>query len=601
MALLGISFLLMGETEARIARNEQRAAQALYLAEAGARAVKRWFDHPVTALGFPSPSVADLTLRRIVDETDPYDPSEATPADGVVGSYPYYKQDVDLDGDGREDLFDRPFRPGFQHALMGTADGPDVRIDDGDVAARAFLEDLTRILAPGFPGEGGGVHARIARIDVYAPPYVKVGSTWSRYGLATVKVIARIHGPAPDGERILAEREVEAVLGEAPYRGPDGPLHSCDALTFTNGVADLAVHWGVVTAVGFGKLSLGPAPPFEPERIRESLPREEPAVPGVDPLWNGIGEAAFEEFRVAIDGAPVEDPWFRVTCGEDLLGAPSGTLPWPPDPTPAPGSAPGYCCDHSGIAQGVPFVTCPDYDYRLWKLIATSGESDVRYFVWAGADDFRENGTGPVLDFQAATHGQEGLFFFDTRDSLPPVDLDGDGRLDNLTPGITVDTDGWHFRGVIYLNADRFRMDSVPAVSAALRAPGEPFQDVEQDAVYEEGDPYVNLHYPTTLGAGFVIDGTDAFGGGVMRNDRGPAIDAPVSLEGILYVSGEFEATGTGVVYGSVIALGGVVQEIEDGSQPTPELYWDASIVDSWPPEGWDLPRSVITGWRTLR
>lgn len=86
-----------------------------------------------------------------------------------------------------------------------------------------------------------------------------------------------------------------------------------------------------------------------------------------------------------------------------------------------------------------------------------------------------------------------------------------------------------------------------------------------------------------------------------MRNDRGPAIDAPVSLEGILYVSGEFEATGTGVVYGSVIALGGVVQEIEDGSQPTPELYWDASIVDSWPPEGWDLPRSVITGWRTLR
>jgi hypothetical protein len=601
LALLGISFLLMGETEARIAMNEKRSAQALHLAEAGARAVKRWFDHPGAALGFPTTAVVDRSQRRIVSESDPLDPGAAVAADGVVGSRPYYKQGVDLDSDGQDDLFDRPFRPGALHALMGTPDGPDMRIDEGDAGALAFLDGLTRALASGFPDEGGGVYARISRIDLYAPPYVEVAGTWSRYGLATAKVVARIYGPAPEGERVVAEREVQAVLGETPYKGPHGPLHSCDSLSFTSTVSDLGLHWGVTTAVRFGKLSLGPAPSFEPVRIRESLPREEPAIPGVDPLWNGVDDGAFDNFRHAIDGAPVEDPWFRVTCGEAVLGAPAGVQPWPTDPVPAPGSAPDTCCDHSGIAQEVPFVACPEYDYEVWKLVASSGEADVRYFVWAGGDEFRENGIGPLLDFESATNAQEGLFFFETQDNLPPTDVDGDGQPDNLTPGVTVDSDGWRFRGVIYLNAARFRIESVPAATATFRAPGEPFQDTDQDGVHDPGEAYVNLDYSTALNGGFMADETDSYGGAVMRNVRGPEITAPVSLEGILYTSGSFEATGNGVIYGSVIARGGVTQVVDDGSQPTPDLYWDAAIADSWPPDGWNLPRTVVTGWRATR
>lgn len=599
MALLGISFLLMGETEARIAQNEKRAAQALYLAEAGARAVKRWFDHPGTALGFPPQAVADRTLRRIVDETDPYDPAAATPADGVIGSYPYYKQDVDLDSDGSADLLDRPFRPGPQHALMGTEDGPDLRIDESDSTARAFLDQLTAAVAPDLPGEGGGVHARIARIDIYAPPYIEVAGVWSRYGLATVKVISRIYGPATDGERVIAEREVEAVLGEAPYHGPRGPLHSCESLTFTNSV-DLGVRWGAVAAVRRVKLSLGPAPGTEP-LCRGSLPREEPAAPGVDPLWNGVDPARFLAFRDTIDGLPIGDPWLRVLAGEFITAAPSGVQPWPPDPAPPPGEAPSYCCDHSGVAQTVPLVTCPSFDYAVWKLIASSGESDVRYFTWTGGASFRENGTGPALDFQTLTNGQEGIFFFETKDNLPPADVTGNGRLDNLTPQIVVNAAGWRFRGLLYLNAVEFRINSVPAATTVFRAPGEPFQDADQDGVFDAGEAYINLDYATTLDGNSVADRTDAYGGAVMRNERGPAITAPVSLEGILYTSGAFEATGNGVVYGSVIALGGVTQGVQDGSQPTPKLYWDAAIEDSWPPDGWQLPRTVVTGWRTLR
>ena len=63
LTLLGVSFLMMAETENRIASNERHAAQALYAAEAGARAVRSWFDRPETGLGFPPPAVVDRSLQ----------------------------------------------------------------------------------------------------------------------------------------------------------------------------------------------------------------------------------------------------------------------------------------------------------------------------------------------------------------------------------------------------------------------------------------------------------------------------------------------------------------------------------------------------------
>jgi hypothetical protein len=596
LMLLGVAFLLMGETENRIAQNEKRSAQAFYVAEAGARAVKRWFDRPDTALHFPTPGVVDRTLRKILDETDPEDPAKATAADGVVGSYPYYKQSVDLNSDGTDDLLDRPHRGGSQHSLMGIADGPDIRIDASQPAALSFLTDLTESLVDDFPGESGGVFSRIERIDIYAPPYVEVGGTWSRYGLATVKVRAQLLQSTPEGEQVLATREVELVLGEAPYRGPYGPLHSCRDLAFTNN-SGLTAHWGVISAVRKSKLTLGPAPTYLPNQIADSLPRQEPSIPGVDPLWNGIDSGLFDAWVNAIDGRTIDDPWLRVTSGEEILGAPSGVRPWPPDDSPPVTDWE----DHSGLAQFVPLVVCPEFDYEIWKQVATSGESDVRYFVWAGGEDFRENGTGPAVSFEALTDGKEGVFFFDTRDARRPDDLDGDGLYDNLTPAITVNGAGWHFRGLIYLNASRVGLDTTPSVNATLEAPAEPCQDADQDGEYEFGENWINLHYATALGMPCTVDRTNTLGGAVVHNERGPGIVAPVSLEGILFTNGAFEATGEGTIYGSVIAWEGVVQEIDDGSQPTPELYWNASISEDFPPPGWDLPRTVVTGWRARR
>lgn len=595
LTLLGISFLLMGETESRIAQNEKRTSQALYVAEAGARAVKRWFDRPGTAIRFPLPGEVDRTLRVIIDETDPYDPVDETPADGVVGSFPYYKQGVDLDSNGRDDLFDRPYRTGMLHSPLGTPDGPDLRIDQADAGALIFLEDLTADLVGEFPGEPGGVYSRIDRIDIYAPPYIEIGANWGRYGLATIKVIASIYAPGPSGDRIVAQREVESVVAEVPYRGPYGALHSCSSLTFTHNT-DLSVHWGAVSSLVGSQLSLATPTSLPPTRLPSSLPREDPATPGVDPLWNGIAAADFTAFKDGIDGTPIEDPWFRVVSGGSILGAPAGVRPWPPAASP-----PVSCCDHSSVAQTVPLVTCPVYDYDVFKLVAGSGESDVRYFTWAGGDTFRENGAGPALGFEAITDGEEGFFFFDTADGLLPEDTDGDGDFDNLTDAILVNNAGWHFKGVLYLNAEEFKLDSAPDDSVTLRQPGEPFQDADEDGAYDAGEAWINLDYTTTLHGTSTADRTDTEGGGVMRNLRGPAITANVSLEGILFTSGSFQATGSGLIYGTVVAREGVVQTVADGSQPTPHLFWNEDVRRNWPPPGWDVPRVVVTRWKTNR
>ena len=63
LALLGISFLMIAETESKLAQNEKRAAQTLYVAEAGLRTVKRWFDLTDTSLRFPPSAAVDRTLR----------------------------------------------------------------------------------------------------------------------------------------------------------------------------------------------------------------------------------------------------------------------------------------------------------------------------------------------------------------------------------------------------------------------------------------------------------------------------------------------------------------------------------------------------------
>ena len=588
LALLGISFLMIAETESKLAQNEKRAAQTLYVAEAGLRAVKRWFDLTDTSLRFPPSSVVDRTLRRVIDESDPYDPGDVTSADGVLGSYPYYKQGVDLDTDGVTDLFDSPYRGPMVHELLGTEDGPDMRIDDGDAAAAAFLADLSSDLLAGFPGEPGGVTARISRIDIYAPPYTLFGSNWRRYGLASVKVTARVYRDVGGTLEMLGENAVKGVLSETPYRAPHGPVHSCGNTSFVpRDGADITVRWGAVTSVGDTVLTHTPGV-FN--GIPRSLPRDLPFKPGADQLWPP-DETDFDIHAAAIDGEPIDDPWFRVVSRGTVFGADSGNQPYPPSTTPQ---------DRSNMVQDQTLVVCPQYDYEVWKGIVQSGARDVHYYVWADTDRFRENGTAPPEKFQSITNGKEGVYFFDTKNRVAPDDTDGDGLLDdNLTEPILL-SGNWTFKGFIFLNALSVKVDGLAGQLVAVRPPGEPYLDLDLDGAYDPGERYINLDYPTTAAEVVLPVYTDTTAGGRVRDDRGAAIaDVPISFQGIFYNTGFFEATGTGAFYGSVIALLGVTQSPADGSADTPTIIWDESIADDWPPDGWNLPRVVITEWDT--
>ena len=239
-------------------------------------------------------------------------------------------------------------------------------------------------------------------------------------------------------------------------------------------------------------------------------------------------------------------------------------------------------------------MTCPEFEYEVWKGIATSGASDVHYYVWDNGSSFKENGFGSAQTFRDITDQATGLYFFDTTDSLAPHDDDGDGYADNLTPEIKVSGGTWGTRGFIYLNTELFGTKGVTGRAAQFAAPGEPWRDADQDGQRDAGEEWLNLTYPATLGGNFVIDDSEV---GKTYDGSGPIINTTAALWGILYNSGQFSPTGNATFYGSIIAKEGVGDS--SPSAGTPQIYWDESIKESWPPDGWDLPRVMISRWET--
>lgn len=598
MTLLGVSFLLMAETENRIADNEKLSAQALYFAESGVRMVKRWFDSPGSSSNLmnPSLSVVDRTLRKIDDDGDP---STAT-HDQDGSTWPRYKQGIDLDADGNDDVFDRPYRGSLKHTLLGIEAGPDMAIyETYSSAAKTFLSNLSNALLANFPAAGAGIRARITRIDVYAPPYVQVGAAWTRYGMATVKVTARIYRIQGSTETTLAERMIKAVLNETPYPGPFGPLHSCADLGF-NG--NFNAHWGVVSADRDSDL------PSNLSKVPQSIPRVVPPAPKVDLLYAYNDATAFAAFKASVEGAnaTIEDPWYRYHTGGAFIGAPTAppattNQPYPYSGTPPPAQ------DHSNLFRNMTMVACPQFEYETWKTLATSGSANVHYFKWDNGDQFREDGIGTPDTFRNLTDQKVGFFFFDTTNSDVPVDGNGDGVYDNLTPNVVLQGGNYQTRGFVYANALNFRTRGlhgrIGSPASVYRMPGEPFADADQNGEYDAGEGYINLDYPTTIGGTIRASATAVVGGGSVKRDAaGPAItvtddsDGPI-FWGVVYNNGYFDATGNAKYYGSVITKAGV--GTVSPSAGTPDLYWDDSLRSNWPPKEWELPRVIVTRWET--
>jgi len=624
LTLLGLSYLFMADTENLIAQNQRDSDQLLFTAETGAKMVKAMFDRPT--IGKPSDpnsvlyrflntydmrnsAYYDLTQRVFDHDNDPNTPDVL--ADGTLAK-PYFRQGLVFDPNTPtyQLFFDKPYRGSLAAAYMGSETGPDMilqsnSLDPNTAGSVDILDQINATLFTDQPNTG-----RIQRIDIYAPPVIMVNGIPTRYGIATVKVTAaKFRGMAKVGgtwittpsSRQMGERVVKLVLNEAPYPGPGGPLQSCSGLS-TNGA--FAVHWGATTAVQDASTSTSVV------QLQSRAPQSIPWATKSS-IISGADLTNYVTARAGTASATIADPWFQIVTG--------GTFNPPLDPNTSPGNllqpypynpAAPTTDDNSNLFQHS-VVSCPSFDYDLWKGVAQSGFGDAHYFVWAGAgDSFRENGVGAAKTFAAWTSGIEGgLYFFDTKDGMPP---DPNGT--NLTPQVSLSaSDNWRGSGFIYLNAVNMNQTGISstAVNRALIPPGEPFVDANGNRRWDSGEQYVNLTYMTTGTGNALIDPNASaqtatvtpvtgepfsYTTSTARDDQGIPILQPINWYGVIYTSGTWDAQGNGYFFGSIVTRNGVL----GGTAGTPDVWFDERLVKGeWPPPDIQLPRTMVTVWQT--
>ncbi|MEW5806002.1 MAG: PilX N-terminal domain-containing pilus assembly protein [Acidobacteriota bacterium] len=580
MTLLGISFLLMADTENKISVNERNYSITHYVAEAGVKLVKNWFDRPDSPYSYlvPASSQVDRSLRMIDHDNNPS--TARVLADGTSGK-PYYKQTTN-------DIFDKPYRGILEDALSGTEDGPDMRISESSSSSsvRAFLQSVNDVILPDFPKSH--YRARITQIDIYEPPIITIGANRIRYGMGTVRVTASLFENAgTSNERKIAERVVKAVLNETPYPGPWGPLHSCRNLSWTG---DFSVFWGVATAVNNADFISGGSIDV----------KHNSAFPWEDLLTHITGSDLNAWINSSDDS--IEDPWYKAEVGGQIIGAPNtNQQPWPFDPAAV---ATDIDKEHSNLFQYVDKDLCPNFDYDMWKNIALSGGRNIHYYSYDPATQlFKEDGGGTPNSIEYFTNTNMGLFFFDTADGKAPHDDDADGWYDNLTPEVTISGKGWWSGGFVYLNSSNFvtlGIGSPPMRN--LIPPGEPYLDGSNgqplDGAYNDGETHLNLSYPASKTGTYNLTGTPTSTSASDREDAGSPINTEINFYGVLYTNGKFNAKGQAVYFGSVIAKEGAGED--HAIAGTPEIYFDERLIKGqWPPAELDLPRVVISSMQT--
>ena len=580
MTLLGISFLLMADTENKISVNERNYEMAHYVAEAGVKLVKNWFDHPSGTYGYiyPTSSQVDRNLRMIDHDNDPG--TARVLADGTTGK-PYYKQTSNL-------IFDKPYRGTLQDALSGTEDAPDMRVSEAssDSNVRAYLQTLNNTIFPNFPKSH--YRTRITQIDVYEPPILTIGANRVRYGMATVRVTAAVFENAGSAdERKIAERVVKAVMNETPYPGPWGPLHSCRNLTWTG---DFSVFWGVATSVNAADFISGGSIDV----------KHNSAFPWEDVLTRITG-TDLTAWINSTDNS-IEDPWYKVEVGGSMIGAPNtNQQPYPFDPGTVGNDIDK---DHSNLFQLVDKDLCPNFDYQMWKNIALSGGRNIHYYSYDPSTQlFKEDGSGTPDSVENLTAATTGLFFFDTADGKAPHDDDSDGWYDNLASEAVISGKGWYSGGFIYLNTTNFETHGIGnPPKKNLIPPGEPWIDGSNgqplDGQYNDGETHLNLDYPNSKTGTYGLTGTPTSTSASDRETEGPPINTEINFYGVIYTSGRYNAKGQAVYFGSVVAKEGA-GEIHSIAG-TPEIYFDERLIKGqWPPADLDIPRVVISSMQT--
>jgi Tfp pilus assembly protein PilX len=586
LSLLGLSYLMMAQTENTIAENERNSAAALYVAEAGARLAIVWIDDP-SSTGYLVPATSDMDrTKRIFD----HDNNTATArVQGVAGdsTKPIYK-DANFTA---SPVFDRPYRGSLSDTFLGIETGTDsnpayATMGPDVILSSSYLTTVSTALFPNFPSVT--LQARLTRVEIYAPPLINIGGTQTRMGIATVKAIAGVFQyPGTAAERQIATRIVKAVVNEIPVPGPVGPLQSCNNLAY-NG--DFQIHWGSGSAVGNAAI------PSNPAKWPQGLPY------AINDPFTYVQSPTLSAWATTqtTAGVSIEDPWSKFIAGGAIDQALNSNV----QPFTVDYANPAN--DHSNLFQHT-VINCPTFDYALWKSIAQSGLRNLYYYKWVSADTFSLDGSGPSTSFRTITDNQAGVFFFDTQDQLAP-NVAGT----NLTPAIDLSGGTYAAMGFIYLNAADFGTTGLGGRNHTVFPPGEP----------GDASGFVNFAYPGTLTGSYPVKSgvvsfqtfqdpetgtwycTDAAtcttasrtpAGTPVQDSPGLPFTQAVMLDGVFYTSGTFEAQGNANYFGSVVAQRGVV----DGGG-TPNFWFDERLVKGqWPPKGMPLPRVVISAWET--
>ena len=591
LALLGLSYLMMAQTESTIAENERNAATALYVAEAGARLAINWLNDP-TSTGYLVPTTGQIDRTKRVFDHDNNTATARVLAVAADATKPIYKDSTVT----ASAIFDRPYRSALGDTFLGVETGADAGFPTSGpdvIVNSSHLTTINNALFPNFPK--ADLLARISRIEFYAPPLVSIGGAATRMGIATVKVTAGVFiYPGTADERQVATRVVKAVVNELPIPGPGGPLQSCANLSYTG---NFQIHWGTGSAIGSADLGLTSG-----NLTNKSATGMPYAVN--DPSTYAAGADTLATWATNHNGQDIDDPWFKFIAGGNLQNVSFATTP--SDPQPWHSASPGSTTDDTSNLFQNTVMNCPTFDYALWKSIAQSGNKNNYYFSYDTATTgFKLDGTGTAQSFETWTGGRNGIMFFDTYDGTAAYGLYTDTwPTTNLTPSITVSGGGWGTTGFIFLNAKNFETTGSggSGLPQTIVPPGEP----------GDASGWVNIDYPGSFTGPYRIKNgaasTESFtdlttletwttdpGGVVTRDNYGLPFTDNVVMDGVFYNSGTYTAKGQARYFGSMIAQQGVL----DGGG-TPELYFDESLVKGgWPRKGMNMPRVVISAWQT--
>jgi hypothetical protein len=349
--------------------------------------------------------------------------------DGTYGAYSSATSPYNVVyRNGTDDPFERPYRGSPALSFMGTEDHPDVSISSsGTVAEKNYLSTLNSTLYTQFPAPLQ--QGKITEILVYGPPMIRISGTLSRYGIATIKVTAKVYEQVGGAaERAIATRTVKAVLSEVTYPG-SGPIQSCADYS---AIGNFAPHWGLVTSVGTLDLNNNMDTKVDsgiPWYNRNRIIARDMNLDGTVQTSTSTatpddqdhdGTADFDAWAL---GPAVEDPWLRFWSEGTILQNGAGLTPGCStadcQPKPwfqSPSTFGTGSNDHSNLFANVSTGLCPEYDYATFKALAQQGGNNVYYYSsdGAGTGTFKLNGSGSSVTMPSATDNNIGFFFFDT-------------------------------------------------------------------------------------------------------------------------------------------------------------------------------------------